>query len=442
MENLPTISLYQVFRNRKRILENPLPFHHENFEKFGDSFRVKVGWGKSVVFTRNPRLIKHILQKQHRTYYKSALQTVDLAKYIGHGLLTSNGDHWLTHRRMVQPAFHREKLKGLLAGMKAAITTELQRIKSDENQDIFPLMGDLAFQVVAKTLFSRDDIQESMARLQHITEANQKMLIREMRQPYLKWWFNWSGEIKRHTGLAEEGQSILNGIIEDRINSGEEKDDLLDMLLAARYEDGTAMSRKQLIDEVMILFTAGHETSANALSFTLYFLAKHQDIQEKAYTEISALDVDNGHEMEVISKLTFVKRCIEESMRLYPPAYYIDRVAIEEDRFEDRTIPKNSMILMSMYELHRYQEFWDHPNDFKPERFNTLNSKDYQEYYYPFGAGPRMCVGNNFAMYEMVLTVAEILRKYRLSSKNKTVEINPLISLKPKQVPIFFEIRT
>ncbi len=438
MNNLPTISQYQVFKNRKRILKNPLPFHHENFVKFGDIFRVKLGLSKSIVFTRNAKLIKHILQGHHRKYQKSPLQTVDLAKYIGHGILTSNGEHWRTHRRMVQPAFHKKKLIGLLHIMKSAIQKEFSRIKPNEVQDIFPLMGDLAFQVVAKSLFSRRDIQKDMSRLQDITETNQKMLIREMRQPYLKWWFNLSGMIQKHLDLSEEGRDLLNKIIEERIQSGEEKDDLLDMLLGARYEDDTPMPRRQLIDEVLILFTAGHETTANALSFTLFLLAKNKNAHQKVFEEVSHLDFENGEIMENISQLTFTKQCIEEGMRLYPPAYIIDRVAIQDDKFEGQIIPKNTMILMSVYELHRHADFRESPNEFMPERFNAENRKDLQDYYCPFGAGPRMCVGNNFAMYEMILTVAEIVKKYNLQTNLNGVEINPLISLKPRVVPIKF----
>ncbi len=438
MNNLPTISQYQVFKNRKRILKNPLPFHNENFVKFGDIFRVKLGLSKSIVFTRNAKLIKHILQGHHRKYQKSPLQTVDLAKYIGHGILTSNGEHWRTHRRMVQPAFHKKKLIGLLHIMKSAIQKEISRIKPSEVQDIFPLMGDLAFQVVANSLFSRSDIQEDMSRLQDITESNQKMLIREMRQPYLKWWFNFSGMIQKHLDLSEVGRDLLNKIIEERIQSDEEKDDLLDMLLKARYEDNTPMPRRQLIDEVLILFTAGHETTANALSFTLFLLAKNQNAQQKVFEEVSQLDFENGDIMENISQLTFTKQCIEEGMRLYPPAYIIDRVAIEDDEFEGQIIPKNTMILMSVYELHRHADFWESPNEFIPERFNADNRKELQDYYCPFGAGPRMCVGNNFAIYEMVLTVAEIIKKYNLQTNLNEVEINPLISLKPRVVPIKF----
>jgi len=441
MNDLPTISRYQVFKNRKRILKNPLPFHHENFEEFGDIFRVKIGLRKSIVFTRNPKLIKHVLQGHHRKYQKSPLQTVDLAKYIGHGILTSNGEHWRTHRRMVQPTFHKKKLIGLLHIMKKAIQKEINRIKPNEVQDIFPLMGDLAFQVVANSLFSRSDILSEMEKLQKLTETNQKMLIREMRQPYFKWWFSLSGIIQKHLDLSEEGRNLLNKIIEERIQSGEEKDDLLDMLLKARYEDGMPMPRRQLIDEVLILFTAGHETTANALSFTLFLLAKNKRIQQKVFEEVTCLDLENESIMDQISQLTFTKQCIEEGMRLYPPAYIIDRVAIDDDEFEGQVIPKNTMILMSVYELHRHAKFWETPNEFNPERFNADNRKELQDYYCPFGAGPRMCVGNNFAMYEVILTIAAIIKKYSLQTSLDVVEINPLISLKPLTVPIKFVLR-
>jgi cytochrome P450 len=441
MKDLPTISQFQVFKNRKTILKNPLPFHRANFEKYGDIFRVRVGFRKDVIFTRNATIIKHILQKQHRKYQKSELQTVDLAKYIGHGILTSNGEHWRVHRRMVQPAFHKKKLQGLLGIMKLAIDSEIKRIVPGTTQDVFPLMGDLAFQVVAQALFSRSDIQENMKQLQDITERNQKMLIKEMRQPYLKWWFKISGEIKKHLDLSEQGKDILNQIIEERIASRENKDDLLDMLLNATYEDGTHMPRRQLIDEILILFTAGHETTANALSFTLFLLAKHQNIQNKVLQEVENIDLEADDLMHCLSQLTYTKQCIEEALRLYPPAYVIDRTAIADDIVQGRSFPKDSLILMSIYELHRSSAFWDSPDEFNPDRFDIALKRDNSSYYYPFGAGPRMCVGNNFAMYEMIIAIALIIKKFKISTDLKTVEVNPLISLKPVEVPLLFEQR-
>ncbi|MEJ1222691.1 cytochrome P450 [Sediminicola sp. 1XM1-17] len=437
------VSRFQVLKNARRILKNPLPFHHENFEAHGDSFKVQLTTKETVLFTRNPGLIKHILQKQHKKFEKSPLQTVDLAKYIGHGILTSNGEHWRTHRRMVQPAFHKKKLQNLMGVIREAILFELQRIKPNIEQDVFPLMGDLAFQVVAKSLFSSSDIRERMSKLQHITEANQRMLIKEMRQPYLRWWYRLSGKIDRHLEMAKEGQKLLLEIIDERRNSGQEKDDLLDMLLQARYEDGSSMPDGQLIDEVLILFTAGHETTANTLGFALFLLAKHPEIQEQVFEEVSKVNFDDPELdlMQGAMQLPLVKQCLDEALRLYPPAYVIDRMAVEDDVYEDISLPKDTLVLMSIYELHRYAEFWEKPAAFVPSRFATADKKDYGDYYYPFGAGPRMCVGNNFAMYEMILAVSEIIGKYRIKTALEEVEINPLISLKPKNVPLRFEAR-
>ncbi|ALM08906.1 cytochrome P450 [Sediminicola sp. YIK13] len=437
------VSRFQVLKNARRILKNPLPFHHENFEAHGDSFKVQLTTKETVLFTRNPGLIRHVLQKQHKKFEKSPLQTVDLAKYIGHGILTSNGEHWRVHRRMVQPAFHKKKLHNLMGVIREAIRFELQRIKPNTEEDVFPLMGDLAFQVVAKSLFSSTDIRDKMSQLQHITEENQRMLIKEMRQPYLRWWYKLNGKIDRHLAMAKEGQKLLLEIIEERRTAGLEKDDLLDMLLKARYEDGSPMSDEQLIDEVLILFTAGHETTANALSFTLFLLASHPEIQEQVYQEVSKVDFEDPEIdlMKGAMQLQLVKQCLEEALRLYPPAYVIDRIAIEDDSFEGISLPKGTLVLMSVYELHRYSDFWEKPSEFIPGRFNTTDKKDYSDYYYPFGAGPRMCVGNNFAMYEMILAVAEIIKKYKIKTSLEKVEINPLISLKPKCVPLLFEER-
>lgn len=432
-----------MLRNARRILKNPLPFHHENFELHGDSFRVELSTKETILFTRNPGLIKHILQKQHRKYQKSPLQTVDLAKYIGHGLLTSNGEHWRKHRRMVQPAFHKKELQTLMEVMRKTILTELARIEANKEKDFFSLLGDLAFQVVAKSLFSSSNIGAGMEQLQQITEANQQMLIKEMRQPYLRWWYQLNGSIDRHLNMAAKARGLLLEIIEERRHSGGKGDDLLNMLLESRYEDGSSMPDRQLIDELLILFTAGHETTANALSFTLLLLAQHPEIQEQLYQEVVGVDLEQSGAdlMQKLMELHFVKQCLEESMRLYPPVYVIDRMATQDDTFQELSLPKGTMVLMSMYELHRHPNFWERPAEFLPDRFTTLDRKDYAEHYYPFGAGPRMCVGNNFAMYEMIIALAEIVRKYKIYTSLKTIEVNPLISLKPKCVPLQFKER-
>ena len=201
------------------------------------------------------------------------------------------------------------------------------------------------------------------------------------------------------------------------------------MLLDARYEDGTAMQREQLIDEILILFTAGHETTSNALTFTAELLARHPKIQERSFNEIR--DLDGLDLMEQLKEMKFVNKIINESMRLYPPAYFIDRISLEEDAISGFKIEAGANILFSIYEIHRHTDFWERPEHFNPDRFED-DSLKYSPYYYPFGAGPRMCIGNNFAMYEMILAIAQLLKKFKIAYKEAPIEINPLITLKPK----------
>lgn len=438
MNKIKTISRFTILKDRKRILANPLPFHRECFDKHGDTFKINLGKESTWIFTRDPASIKYILQKNHKNYHKSPLQTKDLGKYIGKGLLTSNGEFWRVHRRMIQPAFHKKKLEGLMQIMHKAVKRELQEIKPNEPQDILPLMGDLAFQVVAQSLFSADNLRDKIQNLKAITMRIQEMLVKELRLPYLKWWFQLKGELKTHLALSDDANNILNGIVQERVDSGEEKDDLLDMLLNARYEDGTAMPRTQLLDEVTVLFTAGHETTANALSFTLFLIAKHTAIQEKVFKEVSTIDFDSGDIMAKIGMLSYTKQCIEEAMRLYPPLFVLDRISINDDIVGEQVYKKGTVWLMSFFELHRHTDFWKNPNHYNPDRFDPKNKRDFSDYYFPFGAGPRMCIGNNFAMFEMTMTIAEIIKKYIVITQVKDVEINPLLSLKPQEVVLEF----
>ena len=241
--------------------------------------------------------------------------------------------------------------------------------------------------------------------------------------------------------LVKESRNIINTIIDQRRESDDKHDDLLDMLLSARYEDGTTMTNEQLIDEILILFVAGHETTANALTFTLKLLAQNKEVLTKVETEIKETSVKNLTPLQEISQLNYTTCCIEESLRLYPPAWITDRVNIEDDKINDYVLKKGTIIGASIYELHRNKNYWDTPEVFKPSRFFEENRKKILPYYMPFGAGPRLCIGNNFAMYEMVLTVNAVLKKFHISTDNDIIKVNPLITLKPVDVKMRFTLK-
>ncbi|WP_081208665.1 cytochrome P450 [Salegentibacter sediminis] len=433
---IPTVSMFRFLRNAGKILKNPLPFHKENFEKYGDVFQIHLGFGKKIIFSRDAAFAEYVLQKNQKNYQKSSIQTRDLAKYVGKGLLTSNGEHWAKQRKLIQPAFHKSHLSGLLQSVQEAIETEIDRIEPDKTIDVFPVFNDLAFQTVVKSLFSSAANQEQINRLQYITESAQKMLVKELRQPFKLWWFRLSGEIKKHIKLTREAREILEDIVEERKKSKKRFGDLLDMLLDARYDDGQPMEKEQLIDEILILFTAGHETTSNALSFTCELLARNPDAQEKILQEVKTAKKESQDLMEYVRSCSYTQQVIEESMRLYPPAYFIDRVNIEEDNFNGFNLPKNSSILFSCFEIHRHKKYWEKPETFDPERF--VDAKKHSSYYFPFGAGPRKCIGNNFAMFEMIMAIAEVISRYKISPKTSEIEIKPLITLKPRNAILEF----
>ena len=439
-QNIPTVPLSRFIKHSLEILKNPLPFHHKNFEEQGDVFKLKIGFKNSVVFIRDAAFAEYVLQKNQKNYTKSKIQTEDLVKYVGKGLLTSEGEHWKKQRKLIQPAFHKKQLANLLESIKSAILLEYGKITSNEVIDIFPILNDLAFQTVVKSLFSSAANQEDINRLQYITEQAQQMLVKELRQPYLGWWFNLSGEIEKHIELTNEARQILKRIVNERRASNIKADDLLDMLLEARYDDGNAMEEEQLIDEILILFTAGHETTSNALTFTMQLLALHPEWQDKIYEERLALKSDSDDLMDLVSKSKVCQQVLEEAMRLYPPAYFIDRVNKEPDTFNGMDFETGSNLLFSVYEIHRHPKLWEEPNSFLPERFNE-GSRKFSSQYFPFGAGPRKCIGNNFAMFEMIIAVSELVSNYKMHPEFNAIDITPLITLKPKNALLTFEKR-
>ena len=189
------------------------------------------------------------------------------------------------------------------------------------------------------------------------------------------------------------------------------------------------MEEEQMIDEIIILFTAGHETTSNALTFTSKLLAnnpQYQDLIRQENASIEATDL-----MARLMEQKITKWVLEEGMRMYPPAYFIDRMNIEQDVFDEKTILKKTPLLFSVIEIHRHKKYWKNPDEFYPERFDGPVNQ-YSDHYFPFGAGPRMCIGNNFAMFEMQLILEELMKNYQIQSEDIAIEILPLITLRPK----------
>jgi len=433
--DIPVVSKFHFYRNALNILKNPLPFHHKNFEKLGDTFQLETGFYSHVVFSRDPELFRLALQKKQKNFRKSYIQTYELVKYVGHGLLTSEGEEWKTQRKLLQPTFHKKNIAKLTSRMYDSICELLDHIEPDTSIDSFPIFNDLAFKVVARSLFSDAINDEQIKRLQFITEETQMMLVKELRQPYKRWWFTLSGELRNKIMLSDEARDIITSIIKDRRQAEKTPDDLLDMLMSLTYDDGSVMEQKDLLDEILILFIAGHETTSNALTFTAQLLAHHPEYQRKIKNEALAVPYDTiDHILQHTRQAEYV---INESMRLYPPVYFIDRMANAAFDHKGLHFQKDTTLLFSLYEMHRLENKWQNPQEFKPERFST--DKNFSDQFFPFGAGPRKCIGNNFAMVEMKLVVYELMKRFDIEPVQQEIDILPLISLKPKNAFLKFK---
>lgn len=293
----------------------------------------------------------------------------------------------------------------------------------------------MAVCIISSSLFSTNISKQELDVLSENITILQEFVVRQVRQPYFEWWYRLSGQLRKHKDIAEDSKDLLRQIIRDRKTSKQPFDDLLAMLLEARYADTEeGMTETQLLDETLVLFVAGHETSANALAWTLYLLSQHPWAVQRIQQELETVTQGQAPTFEQLPKLQFLRQVIEESMRIYPPVWITDRASVEDDEIDGYHIKKGDTIVPYIYGVHHNPVYWPNPSVFDPDRFSPDNKKKHIPFtYLPFGGGPRLCIGNNFAMMEMQLILASMVRKYQLELiPGQMLEPFPLVTLRPK----------
>lgn len=433
----PLIPRWRSVLNAFRLVRDPIPLLQENITTYGRTYSFHVGGMRKGILTVEPEIIRHVLQKNHRNYTKSNLQTGVLSQYLGNGLLTSEGQAWLRQRRIIQPAFHRDKLALLIKDMEEEINASISRLNFSGNTcevDIYTVMHQLTFRIIVRAIFSSELAEDKIQKLSKNITRIQSMITRQIRQPYFLSYFRLSGMIKKHMDLASEAREILLSLIRERRLGGTPKDDLLQLMLEARYEDGTGMTDEQILDEAMILFVAGHETSANALSWAFYLIADRPEVvlslrEEWELKQEPVFDLAFGSE-----GWTYTRMVLNEVMRLYPPAWIIDRLSIEGDTIGGYQFPAGTFFILFIYGMHRDGDNWEEPEIFNPSRFDESKFPGVREKaFLPFGAGPRMCIGNNFALLEMQLILRAFLKGFDVKLiEGRSVKSQPLVTLRPK----------
>ena len=402
-------------------------------EKYGDISKIKFG-PFTVIYIANPDYIEYVLL--NRDTYIKIQEGGMLRILLGNGLLTSEGDFWLKQRRLIQPVFHKNRLERFVQKISESTDDMLTawETKQGETTDIYNEMNRLTLDIVGKTLFStnvKDEFDKVNTALTKIMTAIRNRS-RFMRFPL---WVPLPSHLR-----IEHNRKILDETIGEIINQRKGEtgkfDDLLTMLMEVEDADTRErMTDKQLRDEVLTIFIAGHETTANAMAFTLYLLAKHPEIKARLQKELTEVLGNGELSFEKLQRLEYTTMVIKESMRLYPPAWMLPREAAKDDTIGGYPIKKGDKVLASPYAMQRSPRYWKNPEEFNPERFTTENMKQMPRYaYFPFGGGQRLCVGNNFAMMEMQIILAKLCAQFDFTlAPGFELELLPLITLRPKE---------
>jgi cytochrome P450 len=425
----------------KEIQKDVLGFFTRLPEQYGDFVKFRFLFWEAY-FTNDPALIKHVLLDNHRNYNKQNMDYQNLKPLVGEGLLTSDGDFWLRQRRLIQPAFHKARIQAFSEIMTGSTLEMLERWQQHDPKRPLDITGEmmrLTLSIVGKALFSQDLSQEAATVGEAFSIANEEISLRfrSLFNPPL--WVPTQRN-RRFASASNSLNSVVDEIIKTRraeLSRGDDQahQDLLSMLIKARDENsGEGMTDSQLRDEVMTLLLAGHETTANALSWSWFLLSQNPEAEQRLDEELERVLNGRTPNMDDLSKLEYTRWVIQESLRLYPPAWMISRKAIEQDEFNGYLIPTGAIIEISPYVTHRHPKYWDDPLRFIPERFQRDQSEKRPPFaYFPFGGGPRLCIGRDFAMAEAQLVLATIASRYCLEMvPGYPVEPEPLITLRPK----------
>ncbi len=435
-QSVPAVSRSRSFMDSRAMARNPVQVLTKYSELHDETFRFYFGGVKEAIVTINPVVIQHVLKTNSENYYKSEIQKKRMGHFLGKGLLTTEGEAWRTQRRLIQTGFERKQLEVLSSIMRDSLADSLRDFDQQARLgpvDIYPLMMKITFAMVGRSLFGARLKEEDIDLISLAISTVQEFMVRQTIQPYLNPWFAVSGELRKHWDLRSRAFGVLDEYLQRRRKEAPGHD-LLQILMDARYSDGHGVPDDLILSESMQLLVAGHETSSNALSWLLYLLSSRPDCVDRIRDEFDSVLGERPLSFSDVSKFEFTTQVIMEALRLYPPFWMVDRMALADDRAGDVTIPRGSTVVVFIYGVHHSPQYWENPESFEPERFSKAKEKLHTPFaHLPFGAGPRGCIGGNYAMLQILMILSVLLRKYDFSLvPGQTIEARPMVILRPE----------
>jgi cytochrome P450 len=437
----PVLPTWRPFGHLAELQRDPLGVFLRAFREVGDVARLRAG-PFTVILLGHPELAQDVLIDNARAYTKGTRGYAILKLLLGEGLVTSEGEHWKRQRRIAQPAFHRRCIDDFAVKMTAIAGELVQEWREREDGmriDAAAEMSRITLRIVSETLFSMDVSGESDTIGRALTQALEHFhVLTSSRLPMPERWPTRAN--RRFNEAVATMNGVVEGIIAERRASPEPVADLLGLLMAATDEEtGEHMSDRHLRDEAFTMLMAGHETTANALTFTLHLLSHHPEAQERVHAEVVEVLGDEPLGAEHLSRLPYCWQVLQESMRLYPPAWILGRKAAEDTVVGEWQIPQGAFVYFSPYVIHRHPDFWDDPESFDPDRFDPERVAQWRAEgrprlaYLPFSGGQRKCIGDQFARAEALALLAALLRDFAFEPIIGTAPaLEASVTLRPK----------
>ncbi len=436
---IPAAEAKLSFRKVAAILKDPLTTLCSLTQRYGGIVQLRILHRKFIVI-EDPVYFKYILQEQYRNFYKYDLSGL-LTRFLGEGLVTSNGGFWLQQRKIIQPAFHRQHLENTLAIIHNELDTLIAALKKEipyTHIDIGRQLMELNLRIMAGTLFGATtgkDIQIVSAIMHELAREAATQVTRFIKLPL----GIPTSSNTRFKKARKKFDTFLYTLIDERKKQIAEgnaaQQDILQLLLISRSEEtGDRMPDKQVRDELTTLFMAGYETTSQTLSWLFYQLAREPAIADAVRAEINDCITQQRVTLTDLAKLTYTTCVIRETLRFYPSIWLLARKNLAADLLGQYALPKGSVSLLNIYGMHHNKAYWDEPEEFRPARFTAERMKEQQPYtYLPFGSGPRSCIGQPFAMMVMQVIVSRLVTAFNCQPVDgPEISIEPHITLRPK----------
>jgi len=437
LTNAPHVPRWQALRDSRAMVRNPVAVFERYRTRLGRTFTFHFGGVRPTVVSSDPDFIEHVLRGNRENFPKSDIQVERMVEFQGKGLVNSHGDEWLRQRRLLARGFLPARLAGQLPVQQAVLDELLADFDQEARRgpvDMHEQMVRFTLRLVGKSLFGRSMTDAELEQIADTIAAIQGFIVRQIVQPWMIPWYRLSGVSAKYQRMRVAADQIVLRHIRARRSDDAAADDFLRLMLETPYHDtGRPMPEQQVMIESLQLMVAGNETSSNALSWIFYLLGRHPDYVAQIRSEVWRVIGSGPIDFDALHALTVTRQVVDEALRLYPPFWMIDRIALADDDVCGIRVPAGALVVPYIYGTHHDAAIWPNPESFDPERFAPGRDAERHRFaYLPFGGGPRLCIGNNMALVQILLIIVHLVQRYDFAPvDDRPIGIRPMMLLRP-----------